>query len=305
MYLFDHTITTLDEWAAIFQNAEAFTPLVRHILSRHGLPQAAIEHTTPGSHAVFRAGDYLVKIFAPDSFGWDCESDFVTEVVTMRRANRLGISVPELIAHGRIDDRYHVRYLIQQFVQGTEFGKTELSADEKVNVGKQLRVICDKMNVPCERFNNYNFLEGALACPKWESFPESFRRERTEFLRNRSHGGAVYVHGDIHADNAIFGNDGKVWILDFADSVLAPVEYEYAALFPGLFRMETPYFDGFFGTWKPESVADRLTYGLCLHKFGTEIVTEMAGGVSGLDSIAALKRLLIQVIERSRRTSSQ
>ena len=303
MYLFDHTITTLEEWAAVFQNIEAFEPLVRHILDLHGLPQTAIENTTPGSHAVFRCGEYLVKIFAPDCFGWDCESDFVTEVVTMRRANRLGIAVPELAAHGRIGDRYHVRYLIQRFIDGTEFGKKELSADEKRNVGKQLRVICDKMNVPCEPFNGYDFLAGALTCPKWNIFPESFRRERAEFLRNRSHGGAVYVHGDIHADNAIFGNDGRVWILDFADSVTAPVEYEYAALFPGLFRMETPYFDGFFGTWKPESVADMLTYGLCLHKFGANILTEMAEDVSGIDSIAALKQLLIRVIERSGRTS--
>lgn len=305
MYLFDHTVTTLDEWAEIFQNVAAFEPLVRHILDLHGLPQTSIENTTPGSHAVFRCGDYLVKIFAPDTFGWDCESDFVTETVTMRRANRLGIAVPELAAHGRIDDRYHVRYLIERFIDGTEFGKKELSSDDKVNVGKQLRGICDKMNVPCERFNDYDFLEGALTCPKWDIFPESFRRERTEFLRNRSHGGAVYVHGDIHADNVIFGNDGKVWILDFADSVLAPVEYEYAALFPGLFRMETPYLDGFFGTWEPETIADMLTYGLCLHKFGVNILAEMTEDVSGIDSIAALQRLLIQVIERSRRPSSR
>ncbi len=305
MPLFEHTVTTLDEWAEIFQNIGAFEPLVRHILGCHGLPQTEIRNTTPGSHAVFRCGEYLVKIFAPDTFGWDCESDFVTEVVTMQRANGLGISVPELIAHGRIGDRYHVRYLIQQFVPGTEFGKKELSPDEKRNVGKQLREICDKLNVPCAPFNSYDFLAGALACPKWDRFPESFRRERLEFLRDHPHGGAVYVHGDIHADNAIYGDDGKVWILDFADSVIAPVEYEYAALFPGLFRMETPYFDGFFGTWEPETIADRLTYGLCLHKFGAEIVTEWAEDVSGLDSIAALKQLLVQVIERSGRPSSR
>ncbi len=305
MPLFEHTITDLDGWSEIFQNITAFEPLVRHILDRHGLPQTSIENTTPGSHAVFRCGEYLVKIFAPDTFGWDCESDFVTEAVTMRRANRLGIAVPELVAHGRIDDRYHVRYLIQRFIGGTEFGKKELSSDEKTNVGKQLRMICDRMNVPCERFNDYDFLAGALESPKWDRFPESFRRERAEFLRNRSHGGAVYVHGDIHADNAIYGDDGNVWILDFADSILAPVEYEYAALFPGLFRMETPYFDGFFGTWEPETVADMLTYGLCLHKFGAEIVIEWTEDIAGIDSITALKRELVQVIERSGRTSAQ
>ncbi len=299
MPLFEHTITTLDEWAAIFQNAEAFMPLVRYILDRHGLPQTAIENTTPGSHAVFRAGDYIVKIFAPDTFGWPCESDFLTEISTMQYANRLGIAVPELVAHGRIEDSYPVRYLIQTFVRGTEFGKKELSPDEQCAVGKQLRRLCDKMNVPCAPFNDYDFLEGARTCPKWERFPESFRRERLEYLSTYSRDEAVYVHGDIHIDNAIYGEDGQVWILDFADSVSAPVEYEYAALFPGLFRLRSPYFDGFYGAgqWTAEGIADVLVCGLCIHKFGAEIIRDIAGDCAEIGSLAALKRILVRVIE--------
>ena len=299
MYLFEPTITTLDEWAAVFQNAEAFTPLVRHILDRHGFPQTAIENTTPGSHAVFRAGEYIVKIFAPDTFGWPCESDFLTEIAAMQYANRLGISVPELVAHGRIEDRYPVRYLVQRFIHGTEFGKKELSPDEQYAVGKQLREICMRMNRPCAPFNDYDFLEGARECPKWERFPESFRRERLEFLRTYFREDAVYVHGDIHIDNAVCGEDGRVWILDFADSITAPAEYEYAALFPGLFRLKKAYFDGFYGEgqWTAETVAEVLVRGLCIHKFGANIIGELAGDCTDVVSLAALKQLLVRVIE--------
>lgn len=299
MPFFEHTVTTLDDWSRIFQNAEAFTPLVRHILDRHGLPQTAIENTTPGSHAVFRAGDYIVKIFAPDTFGWPCESDFLTEIRTMQDANRLGIAVPELVAYGRIPDQYEFRYLIQTFIRGTEFGKKELSPDEQYAVGKQLRSLCDRMNVPCAPFNSYDFLEGARTCPKWERFPESFRRERLDCLLAYSRDEAVYVHGDIHIDNAIYGEDGQVWILDFADSVMAPVEYEYAALFPGLFRLRSPYFDGFYGTgqWTPEEIADALVRGLCIHKFGAEIIRDIAGDAGKIGSLAALKQILVRVIE--------
>ncbi len=299
MPLFEHTITTLDEWAEIFQNVEAFEPLVRHILDLHALSQTEITNTTPGSHAVFRVGAYIVKIFAPDTFGWPCESDFLTEISTMQHANRLGIAVPELVAHGRIYDKYEFRYLIQTFVHGTEFGKKELSPDEKRNVGKQLRRLCDKMNVPCAPFNDYDFLEGARTCPKWERFPESFRRERLEYLRTYSRDEAVYVHGDIHIDNAIYGEDGQVWILDFADSVSAPVEYEYAALFPGLFRLRSPYFDGFYGAgqWTAEGIADVLVRGLCIHKFGAEIIRDIAGDCAEIVSLAALKQVLVRVIE--------
>ena len=300
MALFEHTITTLDEWAAIFQDAEAFTPLVRHILDRHGLPQAAVEHTTPGSHAVFRTGDYLVKIYAPDCFGWPCESDFRTEIAAMQYANRLGIAVPELIAHGRIDDRYEFRYLIQTFIRGTEFGKAKLSADEKRNVGKQLRAICDKMNVPCERFNDYNFPEDAMDDDEWDDFPEDFRRSRADCIRTYPHGTPVYVHGDIHVDNVLLGDDGKIWILDFADSVNAPVEYEYASLFPGLFRLETAYLDGFFGTgrWTPETVADMLAYGFCMHRFGGHIIDDLFEDRSMLHSVDDLREGIRQIIER-------
>ena len=300
MYLFSHTVRTLDEWADIYQNREAFGPVVRHILDRHHLPQTALRNTTPGSHAVFRAGDYIVKVFAPDTFGWDCESDFRTEIAAMQHANRLGIAVPELVAYGRIDDRYPIRYLIQTFVHGTEFGKKELSADGKYRVGKQLREICEKMNVPCEPFNGYDFLQGAVNCPKWDGFSEAFRRERIEYIRNYRHGGAVYVHGDIHIDNAIYGEDGQVWILDFADSITAPVEYEYAALFPGLFRLQKPYLDGFYGTWTTDAAAEQLTYGLCLHKFGANILEELLGEgeCAELQSISGLKQRIAGVIER-------
>lgn len=299
MYLFSHTITTLDEWADIFQNRDAFEPIVRHILDLHHLPQTEIQNTTPGSHAVFRVGEYIVKIFAPDCFGWPCESDFLTEIATMQHANRLGIAVPELVAYGRINDRYEFRYLIQTFVRGVEFGKKELSTDEKFSVGRQLREICDKMNVPCEPFNDYDFIEDALTDDEWDDFSESFRQSRADYIRNYPHGAPVYVHGDIHIDNVIYGDDGQVWILDFADSVIAPVEYEYAALFPGLFRMEKRYLDGFLGDWDVGTVAEQLTYGFCLHRFGAHIIDDLIGDDrrQTLYDVTALKRVIIEVLE--------
>ncbi|MGN1345881.1 MAG: aminoglycoside phosphotransferase family protein [Eubacteriales bacterium] len=299
MYLFQPVVTTLDEWGAVFQNRDAFAPLIRHILGLHRLPQAKIENTTPGSHAVFRVGDYLVKVYAPDCFGWPCESDFCTEIAAMQRANRLGLAVPELVAYGRIPDRYEFRYLIQTFVRGTEFGKTELSDAQKANVGRQLRWICEKMNVPCEPFNEYDFLRDALTSDEWDGFPASFLRSREDYLRTRPHGTPVYVHGDLHADNAILDDDGRIWLLDFADSVTAPVEYEYASLFPGLFRMEKPYLDGFFGPWNAGIVAEQLTYGICLHRFGAHILDDFCGRAS-LQSTDDLRRLL----ERSLRNGA-
>lgn len=298
MSLFAYEIRDLSDWADIFQSTAAFTPLVRHILALHSLPQTDIVNTTPGSHAVFRVGDYLVKVYAPDSVGWDCESDFQTEISAMRFAHGRGVAVPELVAHGRVYDRYNFRYLIQAFVRGTEFGKMVFTEEEKVAVGRQMREICNKINVPCEPLNGYDFLEGSLADrDEWVGFSPEFLRSREEYVRSYPHSAPVYVHGDIHIDNAIFGDDGRVWILDFADSVNAPVEYEYAALFPGLFRMERAYFDGFFGTWDAGEVAELLTYGFCIHRFGGHIIGEWVEDRGSLRNVAELRERLKEILE--------
>ncbi len=297
MELLQHSIQNLEDWSRLFQNAEVFAPLIRHILNLHGLPQEKIVNTTPGSNAVFRVGKYIVKIFAPDDIGWDCAEDFATEIFTMERANGLGISVPQLIAHGVIEDRYLIRYLVMEFVHGVEFGKIRLTDEQKYDVGVQVREICAKMNTPCERFNSYDFIADSLENDEWDSFPESFRRERAAYIQNHRHGEAVCVHGDIHVDNAIYGEDGRVWLLDFADSVIAPVEYEYAALIPGLFRMQKPYLDGFFGEWDLEKLTEKLTYGLCLHKFGALILADRLCKHLTVDSINTVRRAIAAAIK--------
>lgn len=268
MYFFRSVIKSLDDWEQLYRNDEAFVPLVRQILALHRLPSSEIRSTGSGSHAVFRSGEYIVKIYAPDETGWICESDFHTEVSAMVRANQCGISAPELVAYGRFRDRYPFRYLIQKFVHGTVISKATLSEKQKYDVGRQLRTICRRFNTPCEPFNSYRFPEDALTCEEWDAFPRSFRQAREAYIRAYRHGTPVCVHGDIHQNNVILGEDGRICLIDFADSVIAPVEYEYASLIPGMFLMEKSYLDGFFGAWDVETLTEQLTYGICIHRFG-------------------------------------
>ena len=69
--LFNEPIHNWNEWGAIFQSIEAFTPLAREIFRRERLAFSGLENLTPGTNAVFRAGDYVVKIFAAKESGFD------------------------------------------------------------------------------------------------------------------------------------------------------------------------------------------------------------------------------------------
>ena len=89
---FTATIDGWTSWGRVFQSIEAFEPLIRHILSQHALPIAEIEHCTPGTNAVFKVGDLVVKIFAPKESGFETESDYQTELFGIARSNRMGVS---------------------------------------------------------------------------------------------------------------------------------------------------------------------------------------------------------------------
>lgn len=297
MPLFNHTVNDLGDWSKIYDKSEPFEALVRHILALHSLPVLPLGKTTPGSHAVFHVGKVIVKVFAPDTVGWNCEEDFTTEITAMQRANELGIPTPKLLAHGRIEDKYLFRYLIMDFVDGTEFGKAKLSDAEKFAVGQKLRAMCDTMNTSCEKFNSYDVKQGAIDSDKWGNFPESFQNERLGWLNSRQFTNLVYTHGDIHNDNAIYTPDGEVVILDFADSVIAPVSYEYAALIPGLFEFEKPYLDGFMPGWSVEDLADILTEGLLMHRFGANIIIDSDIKPSEVTGIAVLKEKIAGLLK--------
>ena len=290
MSLFSCTVENLADWAKIYNRTEPFEPRARHILALHSLPQTDLEETTPGSHAVLHAGDVIVKIFAPDTVGWDCEGDFQTEIAAMKRAHWLGVPVPALLAYGRIMDKYCFRYIVMEYIRGTEFAAAVLSDNEKTAVGRKLRSICEILHTAYTDGTWKDCFTEARRNEKWHIFPESFRTERLRFLESHRFSASVYVHGDIHGENVILTPNGQLVLLDFADSVRAPSVYEYAALIPGLFRYEKPYLDGFFGeSWKIHDIAEELTQGLLLHRFGAEIIRDSGIVPDAVTSIAALR----------------
>ena len=88
---FTETIQNWQDWAAVFQSISAFEPLIRAILQKEKLPLGKVTQLTPGTNAVFRVEQLVIKIYAPKESGMDQTSDQKTELFAARYAKEKGV----------------------------------------------------------------------------------------------------------------------------------------------------------------------------------------------------------------------
>ena len=95
--VFEKTIDGWQSWGDVYTDCAAFAPLVRAIYAREGLPvPEEIGGLTPGTNAVFRCGDTVVKIFAPPESGFDSARDFAVEKAMLAYAQAQGAPPEDL-----------------------------------------------------------------------------------------------------------------------------------------------------------------------------------------------------------------
>ncbi|WP_062110098.1 aminoglycoside phosphotransferase family protein [Bacillus niameyensis] len=294
MELFTAKLNGWDSWGRIFQSIPTFEPLIKYIFKKEKLPFSEIEHCTPGTNAVFKVGNYVIKIFAPKESGIDSTSDFHTESFAIARANKLSVPVPKLIASGSVQDRYEFAYMILEHVNGTEINKVDLSFTEKVKIGQKLRKLTDSLNTPCPPFNDIDVIHDQIRQKRWEKYPERFKKERLDYIQSHHFGDTVFVHGDLNGDNILITPNLDLHIIDFADAVLAPPIYEEALVALELFRFDQAYMQGYFGQYNKDEITDICFNGILIHDFGGDIIQNFIGQVSELESLEKLKRRILE-----------
>jgi tRNA A-37 threonylcarbamoyl transferase component Bud32 len=299
--VFTADIHDWQSWGAIFQSIEAFAPLIACICNREGIEFTTVEQCTPGTNAVFKLGNNIFKIYSPIESGIDSSRDYDTELFGIERAYGLGVSVPKILAKGEIADKYLFRYMIMEHIDGKAFGDVcdHMTAEEKYDFGKALRLLCDKMNTSCEKFNNRDLFGEAPpeATARWQILTPSFHAERLAYLGKLKAAQlpSVYVHADLNPDNILLANK-NIYLIDFADAVLAPVCCEYAVVAGELFAFDKSFMSGFFGETSKEEIVEICFNGLLLHDFGAGIIR---GNFHDAASFTTLQELRKSLEEKS------
>jgi len=296
MNLFNEHLSNEQDWENILQSISAFTPLVEYILKKENMTMAEMENLTPGTNAVFKVGGYVIKIFAPIESNVEQRLP-ETEIFATQRANLLNVPAPKVIASGVVEDKYRFAYLITEYIEGvviTEAIKS-MTDTEKVLFGRQLRNITDKMNTPCEPIHDIDVVNYENRCDCWCEYPEQFRKERLFHIASHKYGENVFVHADLCGDNILLTPHSRLYIIDFADAVLAPQNYEHARLYLeyGL-DYDPKFLQGYFEDYTTEEFIDMCFNGFLLLDYDPEIINELIGTPNKFETLDDLRKCLTQ-----------
>lgn len=284
-----------------FPIEEAFFPLANAIFRKEGLPLAeSLENLPPGTNAVFKANELIIKIYAPIQTNMDTQQDYATELAVMKFAMNHNISIPKIIGHGEFMDKYLFRYLIMDYVPAA-FSIQELllaSSSEKKDFADHIKQISGKLHQPAQNLlpridlrnqdNRMNRMDG---------LNPNLIKELARSAENLDYDEVVLVHGDITRDNLIIGTDRSVTLIDFADCIMAPAYYELPAIIFELFLCDQELVAEYIGEEDRELFLDALIKGLSIHLFCGFILKDYFERIdTPRDSVASIDelRLLLQ-----------
>ena len=86
----------------------------------------------------------------------------------------------------------------------------------------------------------------------------------------------------------------KLFLIDFADAVAAPPEYELPPIVCDLFAFEPPLLEVFFDQQSAEELAGQCVRGLLLHDFGANIIQDALGDPAAFPGIGVLRKRLTE-----------
>ena len=284
--VFIEEINGWDSWGKVFQSIPAFEKLIIKIFEKENLPCKGISNLTPGSNAVFKVGDYVIKIFAPIQAGVDTEIDYKCEILGMKRAMDIGINIPPVISTSIIEDKYLFSYIIMGYIEGKD-AKDLLkyySTEEKVDFVRQLKRNLNKMNgLINESYPSVDVRERVLSNLRWNILPDSAVNQIKKLVKDYDMSNKVYVHGDITGENVMIDKGGVLYIIDFADGRLAPREYEFPPILFDLLDFDKTMINEFTKDENIDEFIEKCFYGILIHEFGVYFVKLICERILGIE----------------------
>lgn len=283
-----------NRWCEVFQDASFFEPIIGEICNDCGWDKPhSIKPLTPGTNGVFNVDGRVFKIFVPDDVKPWQEDDFSTEVFHLERADRLGVNAPKILAKGKVVHDYTWHYIVMDNISGIEAGQAlqAFNHQEKLDFACHMRELVQRMHVMDTALDVHEVLiSRVVKGNRWAKYNVTLQREVFDYLETLELNDCAYVHGDLTAENLMIDREGNVFVIDFADSVAAPIYYEYAPICFDLFAADRVMIEAFFeGRSKNEMIED-LFKGLLVHDYGANILGNLIDKING-HSIADLKHL--------------
>ena len=148
-YLFTQEIHNWKEWTLVYKSIRAFYQIIISLFQKEHLPLSRIENVDRSTNAVFKIGNYILKIYAIK----ESEKETVdreTEFYVTNFVESLGIKTASMIVSGIIKDKYTFEYIIFKYIDGIEIKYVLRDTDElkQYIFGKKIRYIADKINIP-------------------------------------------------------------------------------------------------------------------------------------------------------------
>lgn len=229
------TLTHAKAYAELFGQDAPWRPAISEIATRHDVDGPLIR--LGGSNVIFGGPNAVIKIYAPM---WS--EDAAIEGEALRAcASRLPLAIPEPIASGTLEGW---AYLVLRRLPGRPLldGWHDLDPAARAHACQETAHLCAALHrVPTAGLRHVPSARPLLQRPIAEVC-EKHRREGLDerwiddiaTLLEASDGNLdgsadVFVHADVHPEH-LFVEGGRLsGLIDFADALIAPAEYELAA----------------------------------------------------------------------------
>ncbi len=301
---------TWEEWSRMFVDTDLWEPVVREICHREGIPVERVTSGFPGTNAVFmlETGDnreLVIKLAPPQ-----CREDQHAELA-IGRALAGRVPVPDIVASGVLHDRTDWPWFIMKRMPGVAARevRSHMPRDQWLKLCREAgRLVGGIHATPLSAVNG---MDAAAAENAWrlqwreqpaktlarlreeQVFPEgdiarlqSFHPQDAAAGTNAvpaPHAPLSLVNADLTEDHLLVVEEAGQWrigaLIDLADGCMAPVAYEWPALWFGLLGRDREalhaFFSGYDPAWRdtPAFWTGLLAYTLA-HRFGFNMLRD-------------------------------
>jgi hygromycin-B 7''-O-kinase len=315
---------TWQAWGQVFLDVDIWTPPVQEICRRARLPVRSIEAGYPGSNAVFVVNRHtpdeaVVKIYAPL-----CPEDFALERVLHPILSLWPeIGAPRLLAEGTLGADGAWPYIVLSFLTGEPIREVREDIPRRDllaiahDLGRRLRVLhsiptadlgaLDTTPEAWRRTSERHLSQSVEKLRARKALPKTVIERIPAFVRavlqESTASPMVLVSGDVTEDHVMLAERDGRWsvtgLIDFADALIAPREYEWVALWFSALDQDAGCLRRCLEGYDPVLPIDAafcrqamaFTF---LHEFGAEIICDELEELDApqIDSISTLQDAL-------------